>query len=118
MQPPCRARFAWSHSEAGLEAAHLLEGFSMRRDSLLLGVAAAAAFLTACPPTYPKCNSDEDCKSHNEVCYQGQCVECATNANCKEGFECQANKCVPKTECAPDRPCGPGKNCQGGACVP
>src|SRR5690349_3604275 len=90
----------------------------MRRASLILGLFGAAAFLTACPPTYPKCNNDDHCKEHNEVCVQGQCQECATDQNCKEGFQCQGNKCVPKAECTPEKGCGPGKNCQAGKCVP
>jgi peptidoglycan-associated lipoprotein len=77
----------------------------------------AAAVLTGCPPTYPKCESDEHCKEKGEVCVQGMCQECATNANCKEGFVCDANKCVPKPECADDQGCGEGKKCTRGKCI-
>jgi peptidoglycan-associated lipoprotein len=80
-------------------------------------LAASALLLTACPPTYPKCESDEHCKEKGEVCVQGQCQECATNANCKEGFVCDANKCVPKPECTNDSGCGEGKKCKGGKCL-
>ena len=59
---------------------------------------AIAALFAGCPPTYPKCDTDDQCKEHNEVCVQGQCVECATDKNCKAGFVCDANKCVPKPE--------------------
>ncbi len=52
--------------------------------------------LTACPPAYPKCSTDEACTEHHEVCVQGQCRECATDTNCKAGFVCQQNKCTPK----------------------
>lgn len=80
-------------------------------------LAAAAMFLTACPPTYPKCESDDNCKDKGEVCVQGQCAECATNANCKDGFVCDANKCVPKPECTGDTGCGEGKKCKQGKCA-
>lgn len=90
----------------------------MRTNTLFAGLLAASALLlTACPPTYPKCESDEHCKDKGEVCVQGQCQECATDANCKEGFVCDANKCVPKPECTNDGACGDGKKCKGGKCT-
>jgi peptidoglycan-associated lipoprotein len=89
-----------------------------RRISVLaLGVLSLAVF-TGCPSTYPKCDSDEQCKSHNEVCVGGQCQECATDQNCKAGFVCQANKCVPKPECTTDQNCPTGSSCQSGKCTP
>jgi len=78
----------------------------------------AAVWLAACPPPYPRCNNDEQCKEHNEVCVQGQCKECATDQNCKAGFQCQENRCVPKAECSPEKGCGPGKHCEAGKCMP
>src|SRR5262245_8381749 len=77
----------------------------------------AGALLAGCPPTYPKCNSDEHCKEKGEVCVQGMCQECATDANCKAGFICEGNKCVPKPECTSDADCGTSKQCRGGKCV-
>ncbi len=82
-------------------------GFTL---ALLLG-------LTGCPPTYPKCESDEHCKEKGEVCVQGQCQECATSDQCKTGFVCETNKCVPKPECTGDSACGDGKKCSKGKCV-
>ncbi|MBI3183381.1 MAG: OmpA family protein [Myxococcales bacterium] len=79
--------------------------------------ASAATFLLGCPPIYPNCNSDEHCKEHGEVCVQGQCQECATDEQCKAGFTCEGNKCVPKPECRTDAECGPGKKCTAGKCV-
>lgn len=87
------------------------------RTAALAVVAAGAAILTGCPPTYPKCGSDEHCKEHGEVCVQGQCQECATDANCKEGFTCVSSRCVPKPECAADADCGTGRVCRAGKCV-
>lgn len=84
--------------------------------SALLALGCVLA-LSACPPTYPKCNSDENCAEHGEVCVQGQCQECATDNNCKPGFVCDANKCVPKPECTNDSGCGAGKKCKAGRCA-
>lgn len=79
--------------------------------------AGLTAALAGCPPTYPKCKTDEDCKEHGEVCVQGECKECATDNNCKAGFVCDANKCVPKPECKDDGQCGANKKCHSGKCV-
>src|SRR5690349_3180725 len=86
---------------------------------LLFALAAVGSLLalTGCPPAYPKCNNDDSCKEHNEVCVEGSCQECATNANCKEGFVCEANKCQPKPECTATADCGGGKKCKTGKCV-
>ena len=89
----------------------------MHKSRIWLGLLGSALFLTACPPTYPKCENDEHCKEKGEVCVQGMCRECATDANCKEGFVCDANRCVPKPECTNDKGCGEGKKCQGGKCT-
>jgi peptidoglycan-associated lipoprotein len=75
-----------------------------------------AAFM-GCPPTYPKCESDDHCKEKNEVCVQGMCQECALDANCKAGFVCDANRCVPKPECSDKKGCGEGKKCTKGKCL-
>ncbi|MBS1150268.1 MAG: peptidoglycan-associated outer rane lipoprotein [Myxococcaceae bacterium] len=80
--------------------------------------AATACFaLTGCPPTYPKCDSDANCTEKGEVCVQGQCQECAVDANCKPGFVCDANKCVPKPECTDKNPCKAGAKCKQGKCA-
>ncbi len=82
-----------------------------------LTAATGLLLFTGCPPTYPKCDNDDNCKDHNEVCVQGQCQECATDQNCKAGFVCQANKCVPKPECTADANCPNGGKCEAGKCV-
>lgn len=90
----------------------------MRRISMVAGLALAVAVLAGCPPTYPNCKSDETCQEKGEVCVNGSCQECATDANCKEGFACQGNKCVPKgPECSRDEQCTGGQICQGGKCA-
>lgn len=87
------------------------------RLAVLAGSVLGVSLLAGCPKPYPNCESDEGCKEHNEVCVQGQCQECATSENCKPGFLCEANKCVPKPECVSDPDCGAGKKCRGGKCV-
>jgi peptidoglycan-associated lipoprotein len=89
----------------------------MRNLQWVAGLAGALLLLTGCPPTYPKCESDEHCKEKGEVCVQGQCQECATDNNCKAGFVCDANRCVPKPECTSDGACGAGKKCSKGKCI-
>jgi peptidoglycan-associated lipoprotein len=89
---------------------------------LWVGAAASLVLFTGCPPTYPKCDSDEHCKDKGEVCVQGQCQECATDVNCKEGFVCDGNRCVPKPvavkpECQQDGDCAGGAKCQNNRCV-
>jgi peptidoglycan-associated lipoprotein len=95
-----------------------MKGRTMNRHigQMLLSAGLGLA-LQACSPTYPNCKSDEHCKEHNEVCVEGQCKECAGDQNCKPGFICQGNRCVPKPECNKDADCGAGKSCQGGKCV-
>ncbi|HME90141.1 MAG TPA: OmpA family protein [Myxococcaceae bacterium] len=88
----------------------------MHRIIVISGAVSAVLLLAGCPPSYPKCNNDDQCKDHNEVCVQGQCVECAGDQNCKAGFICQGNKCVPKPECTSDANCGPGQRCKAGKC--
>ena len=94
----------------------------MRRISMVAGLALAVAVLAGCPPTYPNCKGDDSCKEHNgEVCVNGTCQECATDANCKQGFTCQGNKCAPPpvkatNECSRDEQCTGGKICEAGKC--
>lgn len=89
----------------------------MRRVLMVLSLGTALVTLTGCPPTYPKCDSDDHCKDKGEVCVEGQCQECAKTENCKEGFVCEANKCVPKPECSSAADCGTNKKCSSGRCV-
>jgi peptidoglycan-associated lipoprotein len=82
------------------------------------GLWALALALSACPPPYPNCKSDEQCKDHNESCVQGQCQQCAVDKNCPKNFVCQAYKCVPKPECKTDDDCGETQGCKAGKCAP
>ena len=89
----------------------------LRRALLTLSLGTALVALTGCPPTYPKCDNDDHCKDKGEVCVEGQCQECGKTEQCKEGFVCEANKCVPKPECTGNADCGGDKKCNRGKCV-
>jgi peptidoglycan-associated lipoprotein len=94
----------------------------MRRALLALATLASLAALSGCPakPKSGECKSSKDCEGQEgfgKVCVEGRCQECAADADCKSGFVCRTNKCVPKPECAKDADCGEGKKCQNDRCV-
>ncbi len=84
--------------------------------SLLLALVALGT--TACPPPYPKCKNDSHCTGHGEVCVDGLCKECRTDKECKQGFVCKSNACVPAPECQVDTDCKNGLKCRNQKCVP
>lgn len=98
------------------------------RSVTALGIAfvAAALSLSACKPTYPKCETDEHCKDKGEVCVNGQCQECREDAQCTEKYpnekrECHNGRCDVKPECHADADCsavGAGLVCRNSKCVP
>lgn len=93
------------------------------RTRLWLGalLAGTTLALTGCPSPAPgTCNATDDCKGQQDfatsVCVEGKCVECGADADCKAGFVCQAQKCLPKPECTRADDCGTGKSCREGKC--
>jgi peptidoglycan-associated lipoprotein len=84
----------------------------------LLALASLATLAGCPPPAYPKCNGTEDCNKdgHSGVCINGTCQECASTSDCKPGFKCQANACVPAAECSANGDCGSGRVCKNGKC--
>lgn len=93
----------------------------------LLGLAAlvASVLFVACKPSYPKCESDDDCKDKGEYCLNGQCQECREDAHCVakrgEGFTCVDGRCEQRGECTIDADCakvGEGLVCRSNKCVP
>jgi peptidoglycan-associated lipoprotein len=93
----------------------------MRRALLCLAPVVALA-LAGCPskPKDGECKTSEDCKDqpgYGPVCVQGRCQECGQDTDCKGGFVCRQNKCVPRPECERDADCAGGKQCQDGRCV-
>jgi peptidoglycan-associated lipoprotein len=94
----------------------------MRRVLLLALVAAGLTSLAGCPakPKNGECKTSEDCKAqegYGKVCVEGRCQECGSDADCKEGFVCRTNKCVPKPQCQSDADCGAGQMCENERCV-
>lgn len=92
----------------------------MRRALLLALTVLGATTLTACPPK-PKpgeCKSSKDCANVEgaKVCVEGTCRECGADTDCREGFRCQENRCVPKPQCGPDDPCPAGQECVAERC--
>lgn len=101
--------------------------------------------VSGCKTSYPRCQNDEQCKAHGEVCVNGQCQECANNAQCAlkypgephtcvdgrcekgdcstdvdcaghgDGWICRAGHCSP--ECTHEADCGPGRKCVSQKCV-
>lgn len=104
--------------------------------------------LGACGPSYPDCDSDEDCASHRQVCVDRFCRDCRDDSQCNivdpcmecRGFACarQSGCCKSDLDCPdgrcwkrsgePSGTCGGqcqdashcpvGQRCEGGNCVP
>ena len=93
----------------------------MRR-ALFLSIPVLALALTGCPskPKDGTCKTSEDCaeqEGFGKVCVEGRCQECGQDTDCKAGFVCRENKCVPRPECEKDTDCPAGKNCEAGRCI-
>jgi peptidoglycan-associated lipoprotein len=82
----------------------------------LIGALLAVGLLTGCPPAYPKCDNDRDCKP-NEFCVKNECQQCRTKADCKKGEICNNGRCESiSTRCTDDAQCPEGQSCIDGAC--
>jgi peptidoglycan-associated lipoprotein len=95
----------------------------MRRVLLLVLATAATLALSGCPskPKKGECKSSQDCAAQEgfgKVCVDGRCQECAQDSDCKDGFVCRGNKCVPKPQCTKDADCPEGQRCESERCVP
>lgn len=94
----------------------------MRRALLLAFAAAGVTALSGCPakPKRGECKTSQDCleqEGFGKVCVEGRCQECAQDSDCKEGFVCRSNKCVPKPQCQSDGDCPEGQRCENERCV-
>ncbi len=84
---------------------------------LILLAGLSALFLSvSCAPKYPKCEKDEHCAEHNEVCVEGMCQQCRDDSNCGDGMTCKGGRCEPKAECSTDTDCTDNKVCRSGKC--
>jgi peptidoglycan-associated lipoprotein len=95
----------------------------MRRVLLLALTAAGTVALSGCPskPKPGECKSSQDCleqQGFGKVCVEGRCQECGQDPDCKAGFVCRTNKCVPKPQCATDADCPADQRCEADRCVP
>ncbi len=84
--------------------------------SMVLGASALA--MTACGPTYPKCDNDENCAEHNEVCVNGVCTQCRDNSQCTgPGEQCTSGKCAKRPGyCDDSTPCPGNQKCRDNEC--
>lgn len=82
----------------------------------VLTAAFAAVLLSACGPTYPKCDEDKHCADKGEVCVAGSCTQCRDDSNCEAGQQCTNGACEAKPECAVDGDCTDNKVCRSGKC--
>lgn len=95
---------------------------TIRSSSLFaFGLIAVGFALQGCKPTYPKCDSDDNCSEKSEVCVNGQCQECRDDAACVTkhgaGHECVMGRCEVTPECRSDGDCK-GLVCRSKKCVP
>src|SRR5262245_29098817 len=86
------------------------------RPTILFAGLLALAFASGCGPKYPKCEKDEHCAEHGEVCVNGTCQQCRDDSNCAEGMTCKGGRCEPKAECTTDSDCTDNKVCRSGKC--
>jgi peptidoglycan-associated lipoprotein len=84
----------------------------------LTTLAALALVAAGCKPDYPKCQNDDHCKEHGEICIQGQCRECGEDGQCKEGYVCRDYTCMVKPECVASADCPQAQKCRAGKCTP
>lgn len=70
---------------------------------------------TACKPTYPKCDTDKDCRE-KEYCVNQQCQQCRDSRDCKEGEVCQSGRCELAPRCTDDSQCPANQSCIDGKC--
>lgn len=95
---------------------------SLFRACFVVVAAVSGLALSGCPgPEYPKCESDDQCKTNkdgkaiNEYCLFGQCQQCAKDAQCGVGQRCNKGRC--EKSCSSDGECGDGNICEASRCV-
>jgi len=94
----------------------------MRRIWIALASVALSIALSGCAKHWKngECETSDNCKEQEgfgKVCVQGHCQECGADSDCKAGFACRENRCVPRPECASSADCPSGKMCDAGRCV-
>ena len=118
----------------------------MQRLMAILFLLTTLVFVTACGPSYPKCDNNDDCASSEKgqsesklYCVNGLCQQCAEDADCGDSaLECNAGICEQISnycagaddcpinqrcrdnrcgaQCLDDSECPDGGKCVGGVC--
>ena len=82
---------------------------------LLLVVVGGMTLGLGCGPTYPECDSDENCADHNEYCVDNLCRECREDGHCNAQDGCKVcgagYTCVTRPGC-----CHSDLDCPNGVC--
>lgn len=77
---------------------------------------AGSAFVVGCGPTYPNCDTDEQCHE-GEFCVNGHCEDCRDDSQCPTGQMCESNDCVPIPGwCNSDADCPASQECVRNHC--
>ena len=64
-------------------------------------------------PVYPACKTDANCSGHNQVCMNGNCVDCIKDGDCNgKCKECKNNTCQKAPGCCKSNgDCAEGEIC-------
>ncbi len=91
---------------------------SAQRALLMVLTLGAGSIFVGCGPTYPNCDTDEQCHE-GEFCVNGHCEDCRDDSQCPTGQMCESNDCVPIPGwCNSDRDCPADQMCESNHCVP
>ena len=89
---------------------------AQRALSIALTLGAASALVVGCGPTYPNCDTDEQCHE-GEFCVNGHCEDCRDDSQCPTGQMCESNDCVPIPGwCNSDADCPASQECVRNHC--
>ena len=84
----------------------------MRKTSIWLVLALGlSATVIGCKPSYPKCREEKgdlDCMTFFQLCVDGTCMECRSDADCSDHDFCTMNACMREDQ-RPERARRPGQ---------
>ena len=79
---------------------------------------AGSLLVVGCGPTYPNCDTDEQCHE-GEFCVNGHCEDCRDDGQCPTGQMCEHNDCIPIPGwCDSDADCPADEECVSHHCRP
>ncbi len=87
-------------------------------DVRLIVSAALATAAFGCGPSYPNCDTDQQCHE-GEFCVNGRCQDCRDDSQCPRGQQCEQGACsgIPGW-CESDADCPSSDHCVDNRCVP